>query len=264
MDADRTRRTLLVSTATACTGLAGCLGGSSSADGNGDPSAENDTASNGTVDGNADGGNSSDGNTSDGTSESEADAANYGIDHPSAIGAENDPRLGPPPTEAEMGIILFSEPSCPYCRDFHEEVYDQMKEELIDTGRLSYIYRPYPKVDEWATPASYGLLATWERDESAFPQFKRYYYDNPGEARAGTAEKTATFLNENTDVDGDAVAEAMNQLEQVSNLSESMDAAKEAGMTTIPSYTILRGTAVVTTATGSQSYANIKRMLGAD
>lgn len=191
---------------------------------------------------------------------------NYSIDHPIADGAENDPILGPPPNEAEMGIILVSEPSCPYCGEFDDNVFEDLYADYIEPGRLSYVYRPYPKVRDWATTAAYAMLETWDRDESAWLPLKRWYYENSDELGAvlDLEERTATFLDENTDVDGDAVAEAVENFEVVDALTETADAVREADMTTIPSYAILDEGEVVTTTSGVQSYSNLKTMLEAD
>lgn len=228
-------------------GLTGCLSGSPGADNDGDSPTASPTTGGG-----------------DSTSSGDEDEANFGIDHPAMTGAENDPVLGPPPNEAEMGFVLFSEPSCPYCRDFHEETWSRMKEELIAPGRLSYVYRPYPKVKSWAPQVAYGLLEVWNRDQQAFVAYMEHTYEHYMEYSPNPAETTATFLDKNTDVDGDGVAEVIENFGRVDGVSETMDAAKAAEMTTIPSYAILREGEVVDTAIGGQSYENIKRMLGAD
>lgn len=237
------RRTVLASSLAFTAGLSGCLAGGLGGGSDGDDPTEEGTPS--PEDG-ADG------------------AANFGIDHPAMAGAENDPVLGPPPDEAEMGFLLVSEPSCNYCRDFHEETWEPMKTELIETGRLSFMYRPYPKVRQWAPKAAYGLLEVWNRDEDEFVPFMEWCYDNFHELGLNTADSIGAYLNENTDVDGDAVAEVVENFGRMDDVQESMDAAREAGMTTIPSYAILREGEVVETVTGGQSYANVKRMLGAD
>lgn len=191
---------------------------------------------------------------------------NYSIDHPITDGAENDPFLGPPPDKAEMGIILVSEPSCPYCRKFDDNVFEKLYADYIEPGHLAYVYRPYPKVRDWATTAAYGMLATWERKESAWLPLKRWYYGNSDELGAviDLEERTADFLNQHTAVDGEAVAEAMENFEQVDALAETAVAVREAGMTTIPSYAIIDQGEVVLTTSGVQSYDNLKTMLGAD
>lgn len=201
------------------------------------------------------------------TDDSDADADvsdGYGIVHPIADWAENDPVLGPPPDEAEFGLILVSDPSCQYCREFDAEIFEPMKADLIDEGRLSYVYRPYPKVRDWATLAGYAMLAAWERDGSAFLPLKRHYYETAVElSERDLPERTADLLDAETGVDGEEVVAAVEDRELVDELAETGDAVREADMTTVPSYAIL-SEGEVTTTSGVQSYGNVKRMLGVE
>lgn len=238
-------------------GLTGCLG-----DVTNDPSEESDPGTRSDTDGtdSPEPGTTGATGTDDGGGK-----ANFGIDHPGMTGAENDPVIGPPPDEAEMGLLMFTEPSCPYCREWHNKNWDQMQEELIDPGRLSVLVRPYPKVEEWAKPVAYAMLEIGDRDEEAFVTFMEWAYTNYGEfSVVDAAETSGKFLNENTSVDGDAVAKAVNEFDRIDDLMETMEAARSAGMTTIPGYGIIRDGEMIETTSGATSYSNMKRMLGAD
>lgn len=249
------RRAVLGSTLTLSATLAGCVGGRTS-DGDApsptnessDPSAENEPEN----------------ETDDETETEDPGPANYGIDHPIAYRAENDPLIGQPPDETELAIFMVSDPSCPYCREFNDAVFDQMREELIEPGRLSYVYRPYPKVEAWANPAALGLLETYDRDAEAFVALKEYYYNEHEEVADGVTAATRQFLNENTEVDGEAVGDVMINYGRMDDLTESKNAAEEADMTTVPGYAIVKEGEVTTTASGVQSYSNLKTMLGVD
>lgn len=239
------RRTFLAAAATAGVAIAGCLG-----DGSGDDQPDDEPIADESTD-DDDGGDSSD-----------EDLANYGIDHPIATGLEHEPTLGPTLDEVDLGFVLVSDPSCNYCRDFDEEIFDPMKADLIDTDELSYVYRPYPKVREWATRAAYAMLEVWERDESAWLPLKEFYYQNYADMAGEPKEMTATFLNEETDVDGDDVIEAIKKFEQTDSLAATAEAVQAAEMTVVPNYAIVVDGEVTTTTSGVQSYENIERMLG--
>jgi protein-disulfide isomerase len=51
-----------------------------------------------------------------------------------AIGAENAPAT----------LIEYASVTCPHCREFHERVWDQLKTNYIDTGKLRFIFREFP------------------------------------------------------------------------------------------------------------------------
>ena len=50
------------------------------------------------------------------------------------IGAENAPAT----------LIEYASVTCPHCAEFHERVWDQLKTNYIDTGKLRFIFREFP------------------------------------------------------------------------------------------------------------------------
>jgi len=51
------------------------------------------------------------------------------------------PRLGN--KKAAVAIIEFSDYQCPFCRRFHSQTFDLIKQNYVDTGNLLYVYRDY-------------------------------------------------------------------------------------------------------------------------
>jgi protein-disulfide isomerase len=51
----------------------------------------------------------------------------------------DDMTLGSP--DAPVRLIEFGSAACPHCARFHEAVWDRLKANYIDTGRLCFIYR---------------------------------------------------------------------------------------------------------------------------
>ncbi|MBY0563334.1 MAG: DsbA family protein [Hyphomonadaceae bacterium] len=45
---------------------------------------------------------------------------------------------------APVTLIEYASSTCPHCADFHAEVFDQLKTNYIDTGRVRYVFREYP------------------------------------------------------------------------------------------------------------------------
>lgn len=78
-------------------------------------------------------------------------ACNGGATGPSpddmALGAENAP----------VTIIEYASVTCPHCATFHEEVWDQLKETYIDTGRVRFIFREYPTAPAPVAVAGFQL-----------------------------------------------------------------------------------------------------------
>ena len=46
--------------------------------------------------------------------------------------------------DAKVTIKVFSSLTCPHCANFHENVYEKLKEEYIDRGLVKFEHHPFP------------------------------------------------------------------------------------------------------------------------
>ncbi len=58
--------------------------------------------------------------------------------------------------DAPVTVVEYASFTCPHCRNFHDTVFDRLKSEYIDTGKIRFIYREvyFDRYGLWA-----GLLA---------------------------------------------------------------------------------------------------------
>jgi protein-disulfide isomerase len=63
--------------------------------------------------------------------------------------------------DAPLTIIEFADFQCPFCRRFHTEVFDEIKKNFVDTGKLRYVSRdlPLPMHDRASQAASAARCA---------------------------------------------------------------------------------------------------------
>jgi protein-disulfide isomerase len=45
---------------------------------------------------------------------------------------------------AKVTIVEYASASCPHCASFHKDVFEQLKKEYIDTGKVRFIFREFP------------------------------------------------------------------------------------------------------------------------
>ena len=50
--------------------------------------------------------------------------------------------LGDP--DAPVTVIEFFSLTCPHCRSFHENVYNRLKPDYVDAGKVRYVFRDFP------------------------------------------------------------------------------------------------------------------------
>lgn len=68
--------------------------------------------------------------------------------------------------DAPVEVIEYASFTCPHCADFHETVFDRIKENYIDTGKVKFVYREvyFDKFGLWA-----GMVARCAGPEKYFP-----------------------------------------------------------------------------------------------
>ena len=90
---------------------------------------------------------------------------------------------------APATLVEYASATCPHCAHFHETVWDQLKVNYIDTGKLRFVFREYP------TPPAAVAVAAFQvaRCGGAAPE---QYFSRLGEVfrqqtamfESGTAE----------------------------------------------------------------------------
>jgi protein-disulfide isomerase len=213
--------------------------------------------------------------------------------HPAAKGVGDQPRLGPPPTEAEGTVVAFEDPSCPRCAAFETGTVPKIRNRLGD--RVSFVFRSYPVVYPWGEPATQAIEAAFAREREMERETKsgqsetttrtttptdapygvrqgsvgtwallRHYFENQDEFDAeNVLEKTRTFLADETELDADAVVADAEEKAHDDAVQADLSAGKEAGVgRTTPTVFLFRGGEFQTSAKGSISFRVVEAALG--
>lgn len=59
--------------------------------------------------------------------------------------------------DAPVTMIEYASTTCPHCAEFHEAVWDQFKENYIDTGKVRFIFREFPTAPAPVAVAGFQL-----------------------------------------------------------------------------------------------------------
>ena len=73
---------------------------------------------------------------------------------------------------ADIQIIEFASLTCGHCAKFHNEVFPKIKQEFIDTGKVSFVYIDFP-LDKFALKAS--VIARCSGEKKFFSFLKVLY-----------------------------------------------------------------------------------------
>ncbi|WP_331232983.1 DsbA family protein [Natronorarus salvus] len=178
-------------------------------------------------------------------------------DHPATEDIEG-PRLGPAVGDADATIVAFEDPSCPVCAGFAQGTLPTLREEAIDPGTVTYLYRATPGTEPWSYPATRALFSVHRRNSGGFWTLKdRYYEEIDGLDENSIYNRTLAILEADVaDTDPDAVLEAMDGNDDA--IEERMErdeaAATASDLTQTPSFVLFRDGNYRTTVAGNQPY----------
>lgn len=98
---------------------------------------------------------------------SEFDPADYEV---TTVSIDDDPYIGG--DNAEVVVVEFSDFECPYCKQFHETTFDQLKENYIDNNKIGFVFRDFPLSFHDPVATEYAVAANCvyelEGDEKYF------------------------------------------------------------------------------------------------
>lgn len=186
--------------------------------------------------------------------------------HPLGQDLETWPTLGSDPFDASATLILLDDPSCPRCAVFHSATLPVLEEEYVQSGDLTIVNRPYPVVYDWGGPAAHALEATLDRDggEEAFWGLLAHYFDEQPDFDADNVlDRTETWLDSNTDIDGSGVVSDVHEDAFADRLDATIGAGEEAGAGGVtPASFLFEDGELQTTLNGSVSPVTIETVLG--
>lgn len=184
-------------------------------------------------------------------------------EHAAATNLGTQPTLGPSPSEAEGTIVAFEDPSCPSCARFERSTFPQLKSELINPGRVSFVFRGIPVVYPWGDPGVLALEATYSRSVEAFWGLKAFYYREQANIESeNVQEGTRQYLADQTDVDADAVISDVQSETSRDAVDVDLQASQDAGVRGTPTFFLFSGDSFATEIVGPQSYDVFANSLG--
>jgi protein-disulfide isomerase len=82
--------------------------------------------------------------------------------------------------DAPVTLIEYASAVCPHCAELHERVWDQLKTNYIDTGRVRFVYREYPTAPAPVAVAGFQLARCGgATPEQYFVRLGEFYRQQP-------------------------------------------------------------------------------------
>jgi protein-disulfide isomerase len=149
------------------------------------------------------------------------------------ISADDDPFVGD--ENAPVTIIEFSDFECPYCSRHVRDVYPQIKEKYIDTGKVKYVFRDFPLgFHKNAVPASVAANCAREQsNDQKYFEFHDKLFENQKDLNKDAFKEYANELGLNSQD-----FEKCLEKNDISEIKADMDDAKKYGITGTPVFFI--------------------------
>lgn len=120
-------------------------------------------------------------------------SADFGaLEDQPTIGAEN----------SSVTIVEFGDYNCHYCKQFELNTFSQLKENYIDTNKISFKYVNYAFLGQESTKAAVASECVYRQDKEQFWDYHKALFENQGSPEwtstdnlVSTAEETAEGLN---------------------------------------------------------------------
>lgn len=147
---------------------------------------------------------------------------------------------------APLWVVEISDFQCPFCREWHDQSYQAIKSEYVDTGKIRFAYINFPlSIHKNAWPAAEAAMCAaaqgkfWPMHDSLFATQSRW-------ENAANPEPALDSIAASVGVSHDAYSTCVTQHQMRSLIQADIDRANESGVTATPTFII--GTAKITGA----------------
>ena len=168
------------------------------------------------------------------------------------VDEDDDPVIGN--DNAPVTIVSFEDYQCPFCKRAHEQTFQQIKKDYIDTGKVKYVYRDFPLgFHSEAQPAA-------EASECAHEQGKFWdYHDALYENQASLGSELYIKLAEDLGLDIDKFKTCVETNKYAEEVKKDFNYGTQIGVTGTPAF-FVNGVKLV----GAQPYEAFKNIIDAE
>jgi len=138
---------------------------------------------------------------------------------------------------AKITMVIFEDFQCPFCKKFHDESFDQLKREFVDTGKIKVVHQnlAFLGIESINT----AQAASCAKDQKKFWEYVDLIYANQGRENSGNlSDDNLKKLAKNLGL-GMTKFEACYDSQKYKSLVENEKAfAKSYGITSTPTLVI--------------------------
>jgi protein-disulfide isomerase len=158
----------------------------------------------------------------------------------SSVSFDDDPVLGDK-KKAKVAIIEFSDYECPFCKRFHQETFDKLAKEYVDTGKAVIVFRDFPlsfHEPMASTEASAAECVQEIAGDKAYFAFSKSVFEKTGANGKGVQGTTLEELAEKAGANRAKFQECVKADKFRDEIAKDMEDGSRAGVDGTPAFII--------------------------
>ncbi|MDX1372455.1 MAG: DsbA family protein, partial [Nitrososphaeraceae archaeon] len=167
--------------------------------------------------------------------------------------------------DANITFIEFADYRCPFCHKFHEETFDKIVTNLINTGKVKYIFKDFVVNDrgEYKGSMQAAIGSHCAGEQGKYWEYLKEIYKNfkPEPQHWITLESLAQFATNVQIADLEKFKSCVESNKYQNKIQASGMLAKELGVTGTPSFVILKNDKIESIVPGALPYETFEKII---
>ena len=169
--------------------------------------------------------------------------------------------------EADITVIEFADYRCPFCHKFHEETFDKVVTNFLNTGKAKYLFKDLVVNDcgEYKGFMQAAVASQCAAEQGKYWEYSKEIFKNfkPEPQHWINLDSLITFANNIQIQDISKFKSCVESNKYQHQIQESGTLAKQLGITGTPSFVILKNDKIETTFPGAVPYEYFENTLNA-
>jgi protein-disulfide isomerase len=186
---------------------------------------------------------------------------------PSTVSLDDDPVLGDR-SKAKVAIVEFSDYECPFCKRFHQQTFDRLVKEYVDTGKAVLVFRDFPLSFHEPMASTEAQAASCVKElagDKAYFDYGKLVFEKTGANGEGVVGTTLEELAAKVGVDVEKFKACAQSGKFKEEIAKDMADGEKAGVDGTPAFIIgrLQGNDVVDgmALVGAQPFEAFKKVV---
>jgi protein-disulfide isomerase len=167
--------------------------------------------------------------------------------------------------DANITLVEFADYRCPFCHKFHEETYDKVVTNFINTGKAKYLFKDFVVNDrgEYKGSMQAAVASHCAAEQGKYWEYVKEVYKNfkPEPQQWITLDSLVKFANNVQIQDIEKFNSCVESNKYQNQIQESGSLARQLGITGTPSFVVLNNDKIETIFPGALPYEFFEKTL---